>query len=779
MSRVFVAEETRFHRRVVIKVLSPELAVSLSADRFEREIRVAAGLQQPNIVPLITAGDTGGLPWYSMPFVEGESLRARIERGTLPVAESIAILRDVARALAYAHARGVVHRDIKPENVLLHEGSAVVIDFGIAVALSASKTEQPAGRLTLSGTSIGTPAYMAPEQAAADPATDHRADIYAWGIMAYELFAGAHPFAAKSSPKQLMAAHFSETPVALATRATSLPPALADLVTRSLAKDPADRPQAASELLSVLDRGLLSGANGATAAPRRSRVRWLVATISGLVTVVAIGLWLLLRSDSVVAPRSMAVVPSPEKSLAVLPFESLGGDTANVYFAEGMADELSTALARIKGLRVAATSSSFTYRNKTADPKEVGRALNVTAVLQGRMRRAGSQLHLTVQLTSAADGSILWGDSYDRELKDVFAVQDALTRDIVRELRVTLVGGPATAARGERAGTTNIEAYDLYLRGVNFLQKRGGGVARSIGYFKQAIAKDSLFARAWAQLGTAYALLPYYTLGSADSARRQARDASNIALRLDPSSAESHAASGMAYMLGNRWDNALAEFERAITLDPDYTVSYRASMPALYMLGRSDDAVARGAVAAKLDPLAPTTFALYSLALLNANRRGDALVAARRAVELDSLNSLAQAELGVAEYLAGNTDRAVAVARRVAREPHTSLWIGFVRAATGDRAGATALISDLEHERGRNVQAESAIAWTYLGAGDTTRALDALERAAKAGEPIAFVSPFGHPAYDVVRQSARFAAIMRAFGVDPSRFTAPPTVRAR
>ena len=224
-------------------------------------------------------------------------------------------------------------------------------------------------------------------------------------------------------------------------------------------------------------------------------------------------------------------------------------------------------------------------------------------------------------------------------------------------------------------------------------------------------------------------------------------------------------------MLTNRWDAALAEFERAISLDPDYTVSYRASMPALYMLGRSDDAVARGAVAARLDPLSPTTFALYSLALLNANRRTEALAAARRGVELDSLNALAQAQLGVAEYFAGHADIAAAAERRVVREPHTSLWIGFVRAATGDRAGAAALITDLEHERGRNVHAETAIAWTYLGAGDTTRALDALERAARAREPLAFVAPFGHPAYDGVRQSARFAAVMRAFGVDGSRFT--------
>jgi serine/threonine-protein kinase len=233
MSRVFMARETRFGRDVVVKVLAPELAEGLSAERFEREIALAARLQQANVVPVLTAGDVDGLPWYTMPYVEGESLRVRMDRGLVPSGEAVSVLRDVARALAYAHGRGIVHRDIKPENVLLSGGAAVVTDFGIAKAVSASKTRAPGDGLTQLGTSIGTPAYMAPEQAAGDE-VDHRADLDAWGVAAYELLAGRHPFAGRTTAQQLIAAHIAEAPVPLGTTAPHVPAPLAALVTRRL-----------------------------------------------------------------------------------------------------------------------------------------------------------------------------------------------------------------------------------------------------------------------------------------------------------------------------------------------------------------------------------------------------------------------------------------------------------------------------------------------------------------------------------------------------------------
>jgi len=251
MSRVFEAEELRLKRKVAIKVLSPELAQGLSVSRFEREIQTAAALQQANIVPVLSAGDIDGLPFYTMPFVDGESLRARLARGPLGATEVIGVLRDVSKALAYAHRQGVVHRDIKPDNVLLSEGTAVVTDFGIAKAISAARTSAPGATLTQIGTSIGTPAYMAPEQAAGDPDIDHRADIYSLGAMAYELLAGRPVFADRTA-QRMLAAHMGEAPRSITETRPDLPAPLAELVMRCLEKDPKDRPQTATEIVRVL-----------------------------------------------------------------------------------------------------------------------------------------------------------------------------------------------------------------------------------------------------------------------------------------------------------------------------------------------------------------------------------------------------------------------------------------------------------------------------------------------------------------------------------------------
>ncbi|NUQ12389.1 MAG: serine/threonine protein kinase, partial [Gemmatimonadaceae bacterium] len=269
MSRVFVANEVRLNRKVVIKLLSPELAAGVSVERFEREIQLAASLQQANIVPILAAGDTNGLPYYTMPFVEGKSLRARLaEDGALPITAVVGILRDVARALAYSHERGVVHRDIKPDNVLLSGGTAVVTDFGIAKAITAARTTQESGSLTQLGTSIGTPSYMSPEQAAGDPSVDHRADLYSLGCMAYELLTGRAPFGDRA-PARILAAHISETPEPPATRRPDVPPALDQLVMRCLEKDPAQRPQSGLEIVQALD-AILSGTGESMMSARRA-----------------------------------------------------------------------------------------------------------------------------------------------------------------------------------------------------------------------------------------------------------------------------------------------------------------------------------------------------------------------------------------------------------------------------------------------------------------------------------------------------------------------------
>ena len=393
MSRVFLARDVALERDVVVKVLSPDLAAGVSAERFTREIKLAASLQQANIVPLLSAGETDGLPYYTMPFVDGLSLRARLERnGALPVGEAISVLRDITRALAYAHEHGIVHRDIKPENILLSGDAAVVTDFGIAKALAASKTQAPGGTLTQVGTSIGTPAYMAPEQAAGDPATDHRADLYALGCIAYELLAGVPPFADRT-PHQLFAAHMTETPAPLVSRRADVPPALAHLVARCLEKDPDARPQKARAVLAALDDATgpaaVTAGVSAGGAPRRQVL--LAGGAVALVAALGLGSWVLrTRASMPVAASTSADAAAPAlaaNGIAVLPFESLG-DSADAYFADGITDAVRGRLMQLSGVRVIARASAQQYRGTTKPPAQIARELGVRYLLTGTVRWA-------------------------------------------------------------------------------------------------------------------------------------------------------------------------------------------------------------------------------------------------------------------------------------------------------------------------------------------------------------------------------------------------------
>jgi serine/threonine-protein kinase len=785
MSRVFVATETALGRAVVIKVVAPELLEGISADRFTREVKLAARLQQANIVPLLSAGDASGVPYYTMPFVDGLSLRARIANGTaISLGEATHILRDVAKALAYAHAQGVVHRDIKPENVLLSGGTAMVTDFGIAKAVAAAKRGgrpedgspkdllaiglTPVATLTSAGSSLGTPAYMAPEQAVGST-VDSRTDLYAWGAMAYELLTGAHVFAGKTTAQALIAAHIAETPVPIATKNASIPASLAAVVMRCLEKDPARRPASAAELLAALDS---ASTPDAAAAPHvvagSRRTRWLLAGASVAVVVLAVSAWMISHKGQ--SASAVGEAATAEKSLAVLPFESVGGDTANAYFAEGIADELTTALAKVNGLRVAATSSAFSYRNKAADPREVGKALNVGAVLQGRVRREGSRMRVSAQLTNASDGLVVWSNSYEREVKDVFAVQDELAREIVGALRLALARGATTT---NTPGTRDVVAHDLYLRGLYFLNQRGPGVARSIPYFQQAIARDSMFARAWAQIGTAHGFLPIFDYLQRDTTFREARAAIDRALRIDSLTAEAHAANGLIAAMTSQWSAANAAYQRAIALDSNYSVTYRLALSTLAMLAREADAQAASRALMERDPLSPVTATVIALTQLSFGRRDEALVSARRAVELDSIGAMPRAMLATAELANGHPDIAVKFAKTAGHTPNTTPWIAWVYGAAGERQAAADLLNEVGAKRDRHASAELTAAFAALGARDTTRALDALERAARAREAIGFMAPFGLPAYDPIRGSARFAAIVRAFGADPASFARP------
>jgi len=768
MARVFLAIETGLARTVVVKILAPELAAEVSAERFAREVKVAARLQQANIVPLLSAGESNGLAWYSMPYVRGESLRTRLAASEpVSLTDAVNILRDVARALAFAHGEGVVHRDIKPENILLSGGAAVVTDFGIAKAITTSRTHDGAGpTITQMGAAIGTPAYMAPEQIAGDPGVDHRADLYAWGVVAWELIAGRHPFSGRTSAQAVLAAHLTEACPSLTTIRSNVPPALASLVARCLEKDPSRRPQSATELLSALDQvGSTSGSAPSMTRSSRFSARTL-AIAAAIVVVLGTSAWLMARKTSGSAR------PAGYKSLAVLPFGSREGDTANAYFAEGMADELTTELAKVGGLRLAATSSAAAYRNKAADVREVGKSLNVAAVLQGTVRREGGRIRVSAQLSDAADGLLVWSNSYEREVKDVFAVQDELTRDIVGALRVKLAGSATPGEAGAKRDTTDFETYDVYLRALHLLRQRGTRVMGSIPYFRQALARDSSYARAWSELGEAYCVLPLYSAVRVDSVLPLGRSAIARAHALDPSDANAYAAEGFCDMLAIRPREAQVAFDRALSLDSGNVLANRARWSALESAGQTDAAVDAARRTARFDPLDATSAWVGAQVMLVAKRYDEGIAMAQRSVELDSgANNPARLVHALILHATNDNDGArKLLGASAVISPQILPWRGYLIAVTGDRVGAKTFIDQREAVRGHDSFTNLTIAWTYLGVGDTTRALDALEQAVRAREPLPFSVPFSMPAYDPLRRSTRFAAVIKGYGMDPAAF---------
>jgi len=764
MSRVFVARDEALGRDVVVKVIAPENAEGLSAERFAREVKLAARLQQANIVPVLSAGTSGNLPYYTMPFVRGESLRARLATGVpLPITEAVSILRDVARALAYAHAEGVVHRDIKPENILLSGGAAVVTDFGIAKAIDASRTQDGGGTtgITRAGVSLGTPAYMAPEQALGDPATDARADIYSWGVVAWELLGGAHPFAGRTTAQALIAAHVAEAPPSLSAKRPEVPESLARLVMHCLEKNPANRPASATELLASLESVNTSGEKLAP-QPRAPR-RTMAYVVSGVALLAVLGAGFMMRRSLLGAT---AVAPTADKSLAVLPFLSTGGDTANSYLGDGIADEVRNTLAQVPGLRLAGRSSADHFARTGASTQDIAKGLGVGAVLDGTVRRAGDRIRVAAELTNGEDGVVIWRDSYDRAAKDIFAVQDEIARAIAVQLQVALSGAGASAA----GGTRDAAAYDLYLKGMYLFRRRGSGLSEAISDFEQATVRDSTFARAWAGLSSALTVEPNYLDVHMSDVWPRAREAATRAVRLDSTLSEAHLALGYVLAESFDWVPAEAELRRAIALDPGaaeprYRLGYL-----LMNMHRPSEAVPVLQQGKARDPMYFLISSYLGAAQVDLGQIADGVAEERRGLELEPQNVAALSTMARGYEVAGMRDSARAIARRLVAVTQSPGRIGiaaFVLARSGDRRGAEAIIRQLEALPEGSWTRSSGLSIAYLGMSDTAHAVTYMERAAR-GDGDLFVLFSTLTSADIPR-SSRTDAAWRRFNLDPRR----------
>ena len=520
MATVYLAQDSKHERVVALKILHPELAESLGADRFLREIKVAARLNHPHILPLFDSGETHGILFYVMPYVEGETLRERLDRQhQLPIDESLHLSRAIASALDYAHRQNVVHRDVKPENIMLYEGEPMVMDFGIAKAVSAGGSET----LTQTGVVIGTPAYVSPEQASGEVKIDGRSDQYSLACVLYEMLAGERPFTGPTA-QAVLAKRFSEAPRPIGELRGNVPQRVELALSKAMAPDPLDRFSTVALFAHALDSQ---------------------------------------PADTITIPQ---LTVSAAKSVAVLPFADMSAESDNEYFTDGMAEEIINALTRIQSLRVASRTSSFAFKGRSEDIRDIGRKLKVSTVLEGSVRKMSNKLRITAQLVNVADGYHLWSERYDRELEDVFAIQDDISQAIVKSLRVILSEDEQRAI--EKSRTVNVQAYDFYLRGRQFFHQFS---RKALEYAKQmfnkAIDLDPKYALAYAGVADCHSLL-YTYFDAREFNIRQADIASRKALELEPALAEAHVARGLAAALSLRYEEAEPEFEAAMKLDP-------------------------------------------------------------------------------------------------------------------------------------------------------------------------------------------------------------------
>src|SRR5438874_659619 len=752
MATVYLAQDLKHGRAVAIKVLRPELAAALGAERFLREIEIAARLTHLHILPLHDSGEAAGFLYYVMPYVEGESLRDRLKREPqLPVEEAVRIAREVAAALSHAHAHDVVHRDIKPENILLSGGEAVVADFGIARAIVAAGAEQ----LTDTGLAVGTPGYMSPEQATGAEHLDGRSDVYSLGCMLYEMLAGHPPFLGTTA-QEILARHSLDAVPPLRTIRPELPEAVELAVRKALAKSPADRwrtPAALSEALAQ--------AVAPPSLPRRA------ARSIGLV---AVGASLLAAGYALFSRRPVAD-PSGEAahSIAVLPFVNIGSDPANEPFSDGMSEELITALARVADLRVTARTSAFSFKGKAVDVREIGSKLNVSYVLEGSVRRAGPQLRVSAQLINAATGYHLWSDEYDRDARDVFTVQDEIARAIVGALRVKLSG--AANAALVKPSTENPEAHDLYLQGRYFFAKRDStSLRKAQDYFERAIVKDPSYALAYAGLSDAYSHRAVFGYVPPHDIHSKAKQAALRALALDSTLAEAHTSLGFIDLF-LEWDWATAgrELDRALALDARYPPAHLFRAWYFVATNRMDDAIREVQTAVNLDPFSSVNNARLASMLFLARRYDDVLAQSRRVMELDSIfqGHVGRAELARAYLWLGRCAESLA-AQEGRPGLAVAVWVGllgYTYARCGRRAQALAELDRLgaEVRQGRFVS-HLALAIIHTGLGDNERALAELD-SAYVERAWGMFALRVDPTFDGLRADPRFMRLLKKVGL--------------
>jgi serine/threonine protein kinase/Tfp pilus assembly protein PilF len=708
MGEVYRARDSRLGREVAIKVLPADVASSPDRlARFEREARTVAGLNHPNIVTLHSVEDEAGVRFLTMELVEGQTLSTVVAPGGLPLSKLLELAIPLTDALVAAHEKGVIHRDLKPGNVMVtREGRVKVLDFGLAkmmgadapVAKEAGFTITADGPISGEGHVVGTVPYMSPEQLRGG-AVDARSDLFSVGIILYELASGRRPFTGETSI-DVSSSILRDTPEPLSRVRTDLPAELERLIGHCLEKNPRERLQSALDVNNELRR---------------------------------------LRK---VLERGEPEKPASDKvaSIAVLPFANRSASADDEYFSDGLADELLNVLSKIKGLRVTARTSSFTFKGKQATAKEIGNALNVATLLEGSVRKAGNRIRVSVQLVQVSDSSHLWAETYDRTLEDIFAVQDDIAQSVVKELRTTLLGeapdsdasgaAKADVAQAAKGRGTDPEAHRLYLL-ARHLMDRGSGsedTAKAIGYLKEAIGRDPEFALAWSELSRAYEREAATGWAPVEEANVRAREAAERALSLDPDLPEGHARLGWVRMF-YEWDfrGAEASFTRALELAPGDAVVLRGAGALARTLGRPEEAIGFLRRSLEQDLLSTTSYHNLGTTLVAMDRFAEGESACRKALELSPQGVGTRAFLSQTMLAQGRGEEAL---KEALREPDETmqLWaLAIIHHGLGHAAESDASLVALIEKHSED--AAFQIAEVHGARGEVDRGFEWLERA--------------------------------------------------
>ena len=727
MSRVFLAVERALGRRVVVKVLSPDLAATVSVERFKREILLTARLQHPHIVPILTTGELDGLPFYTMPYVDGESLRVRLARtGAMTVGEAASILRDVARALEFAHERGVVHRDIKPDNILLAGDTATVTDFGIGKAIAAARVDAD-DALTQLGMAVGTPQYMAPEQVAADPDLDTRADLYSFGCVAYEMLAGEPPFAGLA-PSALLRAHLIDEPAPITAKRADVPEMLVTLVSRCLEKDPANRPAGARDVLVLLDQ-VFASKGGSTASMLSAR---------------------------------------ETLTIAVLPFANLSPDAESEHFADGLTDEVITDLSMLKTLRVISRQSAMRLKGSDKDVRTIARELGTRYVLTGGIRRAGTNLRITAQLVDSTSDVQIWADKYGGALDDVFDIQEQLSRQIVEALRLRLT--PDEDRRIAERPIDDVRAYEYYLLARQQIWGfTAPSLERALQLIRQAheiVGENELLLAAEGLIYWQYVNVGLVPVARYDEylAKAQARVDRIFAIR--PESAKGFSLRGSIRM--NRGDalGAMQDYRRALAHDRNDPESLLWLGYRYAVAGRIEMARALMERLQLVDPLTSINHLMYGMVAWFDGKCDEALRWTQRAVDVDPTNPTHRMVHSLALAARGRRDEAIGILHVVARDASEMAWarmaLAMAHALEGDRERALGAITpDLLEASARDDIFSWWLADCYALIGEHDAALDCIERMIALGM---FNYPFlaeYEPFLASIREEPRFRELLK------------------